>query len=91
MCSHASAESASAPLPLFGARPQIGGILKTLDNGRYDDKNGLNKVSNGLRLLGCTSGGMQEVVEGERGQESDGWQWHWTDDGDLAGEPIPRP
>ena len=34
-----------------GAPRQVVGILKTLDTGRYDDKNGLNKVRNETMLL----------------------------------------
>ena len=34
-----------------GASREVAGILKTLDTGRYDDKNGLNKVRNESMLL----------------------------------------
>jgi hypothetical protein len=62
-----------------GALAQVAGILKTLDTGRYDDKNGLNKVRNETTLVrrmlgrciaertGRISAGMGWMVEGTVG------------------------
>ena len=56
-----------------GAPAAVAGILKTLDTGRYDDKNGLNKVRNETMLLGRMPGRGRAKSAAKEGAGEDGW------------------
>ena len=77
---------------LAGAVQQLAAILKTLDIGRYDDKNGLNKVRNATMLLELMIGCCVAKRTAKFGGDGDGCERGWTDGSDrLPTRPHASP
>ena len=56
-----------------GRWAKVAAILKTLDIGRYDDKNGLNKVRTESMLLGRMLGQRTTKTTEQFGGDEGGW------------------